>query len=158
MARRIITQEDVKAAAASGALQIGPDDVVTQAARDLAKRSGVSIDAAPGAAAPSPMPVGLPSGALPVAPSGEMAVVTAVGRNRLHILAEITGAIAELNGSVHDISQRIVGDYFSTVLTVDLTSVDSFGTFKAALEGLSHEGDYRVLVQHERIFRAMHRL
>jgi len=157
MPRRIITREDVQAAQGSGALELGPDDVLTQAARELAQRAGVTIQqasAAPTSPAPAPFGPGPHAG-----PSGaEMAVVTAVGRNRLHILAEITGAIAGLNGSVHDISQRIVGDYFSLVLTVDLDRVESFGAFKGALEGLSREGDYRVLVQHERIFRAMHRL
>ena len=84
--------------------------------------------------------------------------MTAVGRNRRHILAEITQRISDLGGSVHDISQRIVGDYFSTIFIVDLEQAESFGRFKAELEQLSQEGDYKVVAQHERVFRAMHRL
>ena len=57
-----------------------------------------------------------------------------------------------------DLSQRIVGDYFSTILIIDLEAVESFGTFKSEMEALSHSGDYKVVVQHERIFKAMHRL
>ena len=67
-------------------------------------------------------------------------------------------ALADLNGSVNEISQQIVGDYFSTILMVDLSDVESCGAFKAQVESLGREGDYKVVVQHERIFRAMHRL
>jgi ACT domain-containing protein len=155
MARPIVTKADVQAAK-GGTLQVSADAVVTEAARDLAERVGVTITverlhdtalpAAPGAPGrPSPDPV-------------NRCLVTAVGRNRPRVLAEITQRIGELDGNILDLSQRIVDAYFSTILIVDLDAVASFGSFKAELEALSRDGDYKVVVQHERIFQAMHRL
>lgn len=46
--RRVITERDVAAARQSGVrLTIGPDDVITPAARDAAHRLGMSLDEAP---------------------------------------------------------------------------------------------------------------
>ncbi|RMG17377.1 MAG: ACT domain-containing protein [Planctomycetota bacterium] len=155
MARPIVTRADV--AAAQGSLEVPADAVVTEAARELAERRGIALRRAGTEASPSaPSPA---EGGLPPAPEApNRCLVTAVGRNRPGILAEISARIAELGGSVHDISQQIVGDYFSTLLMVDLADIESFGDFKRQLEALGHEGDYKLLVQHERIFRAMHRL
>jgi ACT domain-containing protein len=160
VARPVVTAEDVKAAAAAGALEVTADAVITEAARELAKRTGVTLrTVSDGAVAPANRTGGPPAPAPRGAPEAtNRCLVTAVGRNRVSILAEITAKISDLQGSVHDISQRIVGDYFSTIFVVDLASVDTFGRFKAELEGLSQAGDYKIVVQHERIFRAMHRL
>ncbi len=154
MARPIITREDVKAAK-QGTLEVSAEAVVTQAARELAARSGVTIQLA-GTPALTPLPASLSDA--PAPPDENRCLVTCVGRNRPFILAEITQRMAELGGSVHDISQRLVGDYFSTIFVVDLAGVESFGVFKAEMEDLSTQGDYKVVVQHERIFKAMHRL
>ena len=154
--KRILTRADVEAAGSGGTLELGPDDVLTGAARDLAQRLGVKLNRGGGGLPPGPA-----GGAVPrvtAVEEGDKAIVTAVGRNRPFILAELTTRIAELGGNVHDISQRIVEDYFSSVLMVELSGVDRFATFKAELEALSREGDYKVVVQHERIFQAMHRV
>jgi ACT domain-containing protein len=163
MARRILTKADVEAARSKGELTLGPDDFLTEAAREYANRIGLAlrepgVAGAPATSAPSG---GSSVGHAPLrddALSGEGAIVTAIGRNRPHILAELTQRIADLNGNITDISQRLVQDYFSTILMVDLAEVGEFAQFKAEMEALSREGDYRVVVQHERIFRAMHRI
>ncbi|MEZ6185206.1 MAG: ACT domain-containing protein [Planctomycetota bacterium] len=156
--KRIVTREDIEVARDAGRpLGVGPDDVVTEAARELAARWGVTIqvmgvDESAGAHRPTVGEV------LAGSPPPERAVVSAVGRNRRGILAELTAQIAALGGSVEDISQRIVSGYFSAIFMVDLSEVDEFATLKHGLEALSVPGDYKVVVQHERIFQAMHRL
>jgi len=152
--RPVVTKEDVEAARSAGALEIDADAVITQAARELAERTGVTLRRATG---PALAPLPASPGPAPQEPR-DACVVTAVGRNRPFILSELTTRIAELKGNIQDISQRIVGGYFSTILVVDLERVETFGSFKAELEGLSRENDYKVIVQHERLFNAMHRL
>ncbi|MBI4577019.1 MAG: ACT domain-containing protein [Planctomycetes bacterium] len=86
-------------------------------------------------------------------------VVSVVGKNRTHVLAELTGRVAELGGDIVDITQRLIAGYFSMVMVVDIRGVQgSFGDFRRALEALSKENDYQVTVQHEKIFRTMHRV
>ena len=159
MARRVLTRADVEAARAEGRLELGPRDVLTPAARELAERVGVEVRKA---GEPAPAPAPRPSRALASHPdaqqAAERAVVTAVGRNRPFVLSELTTRISELGGNIEDITQRIVGDYFSTIMMVDLTAVQAFGPFKAQVESLSRDGDYKVIVQHERLFSAMYRV
>ncbi|MFG0319829.1 MAG: ACT domain-containing protein [Planctomycetota bacterium JB042] len=89
----------------------------------------------------------------------DVVVVTAVGRNRPHVLAELATGIAEVGGDIQEISQRIVDGWFHTILTVDMSRAPgAFPEAKAALEGLSRDDDYTVRVQHERVFRYMHRI
>lgn len=90
---------------------------------------------------------------------GSVVVVTAVGRNRPRVLAELAAGIADFGGDIQEISQRIVDGWFHTILTVDVTRAPgAFPEAKAALEGLSQDGDYTVHVQHEKVFRYMHRI
>lgn len=89
----------------------------------------------------------------------DVIVVTAVGRNRPRVIAELASGIADQEGDIQEISQRIVGGHFHSILTVDTSrSPHGFGEIKAALEKLSREGDYIVHVQHEKVFKYMHRI
>ena len=169
MTRRVVTKEDVLAAK-GGLLEVGPEDVVTAAALEASTREGVRIvraGDAPEKPAPAPAPAasatpwdGFAAGNAAVsADSAPAAFVTAVGKNRPYVLAEITTKIGELNGDIYDISQRIISGYFSTIFVVDISRVSTdFAGFKRTLEALSREGDYKIVVQHERVFRAMHRI
>lgn len=88
-----------------------------------------------------------------------MVVVTAVGQNRPRVLAELATGISDLNGDIQEISQRIVGGHFHTIITVDTSRSEvEFIEIKRALEGLSKQGDYQVHVQHEKVFQYMHRI
>jgi len=168
MPRRYLTAEDVLRA---GTAEIVIDEatVVTPQALETAEGAGIAIRTAAGAHRQPPPDRG-PDAAramheLPNLPeptgTGDAetgAVVTAVGKNRPGVLAEITGAIAELGANVLDISQKMVGGYFHLILTVDLATEASFEEVKGRLQCLGGEGDYMVRVVHERVFRFMHRI
>lgn len=161
MARRFITREDVTREARDGVLEVGPDDIITAAAEEIATRRKISIRRSDAPRAPGAPPSDAPVFAPPrsTAADGGQVIVAAVGRNRPYVLAEITTRLAELGGNIRDISQSIVQDYFQTLLIVDISEIaGDFKTFKERLEELSREGDYRLSVQHEDVFRAMHRI
>ena len=47
----------------------------------------------------------------------------------------MTARIAELGGDILDISQTLVGDYFTMIVVVDTATLDvAFADFKAAME------------------------
>jgi ACT domain-containing protein len=179
VARRFLTAEDVRRFAsqrggqpggAAGELALEPGTLATPHALEEAERLGVRITAAGGSAYAEPAPDRGPDAeravrALPNLPEPEAGdelatgiVVTAIGRNRPGVLAEITGAVARVEGSVHDISQKMIEGYFHMVLTVELPPGTRFGAVKAALECLGGVDDYVVRVMHERVFRFMHRV
>jgi len=89
---------------------------------------------------------------------GHGVVVTAVGRNRPGVLAEITVALAQVQANVLDISQKMIEGYFHMIVTVELPPGASFGDVKKHLECLGGPDDYIVRVMHERVFRFMHRI
>jgi ACT domain-containing protein len=162
MARRFITREDVLNEARDGLLEVDADDIITAAAEEIAARKGIRVErraAATPLATPGPERAPVHAAAPMSAKLAPHVIVSAVGRNRGRVLAEITTRIADLEGSILDISQSIVKGYFSTLLIVDISNIGSdFKVFKDKLESLSKDGDYRLIVQHEETFRAMHRI
>jgi len=89
----------------------------------------------------------------------ENVIVTVVGKNRVGVLGEVTTAIADLNGNIMDISQKMMGDYFNLLMIVDITGIrGDFSAFKETLEQLGNARGYRLSVQHERAFQYMHRI
>lgn len=89
----------------------------------------------------------------------ENVVVTVVGKNRVGVLGEVTTAIAEMNGNIMDISQKMIQDYFNLLMIVGISEIQcDFAEFKDRLERLGEEKGYRLNVQHERMFQYMHRI
>jgi ACT domain-containing protein len=168
MTRRYLTTEDVLSAQ-GGEILIGDDTVVTPQALETAESAGITIRTRAGLYREPPPDRGpdasfamreLPH--LPEPPdAGETtsgAVVTAVGRNRPGVLSEITAALASFDASVLDVSQKMIEGYFHLILTVELSSMHSFGEVQTCLQCLGGPEDYAVHVMHERVFRFMHRV
>ena len=172
MARRFLTSDDLRRMAAGGKeVVVDEETIVTAAAMELARAHGIAILTGRGARWSEPRPDRGPDAEraqrmlphLPE-PAGDPdevvtgVVVTAVGRNRPGILAEITASLAAAQGSVHDISQKMVEGYFHMVITVELPPGTTFGAVKRHMECLGGPEDYVVRVMHERLFRFMHRI
>ena len=86
-------------------------------------------------------------------------IVTVVGKNRVGVLSETTGKIAELKGNIMDISQKMIKGYFNLIMIVDIAKIElDFASFKKELERLGKEKGYNVSVQHEKVFHYMHRI
>jgi len=91
--------------------------------------------------------------------SSNEVIVTVVGRNRPGVLAEVTSAIASMNGNVMDINQKMLDEFFNLIMIVDLgTSKVPFEEFQKNLEALGRDKAYSIHVQHEKVFRYMHRV
>ena len=170
MAKRFLTAEDVRQ---SGAREIVVDEqtIVTPQALEAAQSANIVIRTKIGAYT-EPKPDRGPDAeralrSLPHLPepatdtaegSGGGAVITAVGKNRAGVLAELTGALGGAGVSVHDISQRVIDGYFHLILVVELDPGVSFGPLKQQLECMGGPDDYAVRVMHQRVFRFMHRV
>jgi ACT domain-containing protein len=168
MARRFLTADDVRHA---GSKEIVVDEhtLVTPQALETAQSAGITIRTKSGTWA-EPKPDRGPDAdralrSLPHLPepeaddvSGASVIITAVGKNRAGVLAELTGAVAQAGISVHDISQRVVDGYFHLILVCELEPGASFGPLKEKLECMGGPDDYAVRVMHQRVFRFMHRV
>lgn len=90
----------------------------------------------------------------------ERIVVAANGRNRAGVVARLTAAIDEFSGDIRDISQTIVGEYFTMIIVVDISGATRQGAHFASLrERLRHAGQelgVHVVVLHDDILSSMH--
>lgn len=87
------------------------------------------------------------------------AIVTAVGKDQVGIIAALCGKLSERNVNVLDISQTILQEYFTMVMLVDVSKCTV--PFAQLAQELSDDGKERSLdirVQREDIFNAMHRI
>lgn len=85
------------------------------------------------------------------------AIVTVLGKDKVGIIAKVAVKLAEYNINVLDISQTILEDNFTMVMSVDMTLCrESFGTIKEMLNGLGEEMGLSIRIQRTEIFDAMY--
>ncbi len=86
-------------------------------------------------------------------------IVTAFGQNKKGILAGLTGTIASLDCDIIDLSQKILQEFFTIMLLIDSSGSEyDFETVKSRLIETGEKYDLKVIVQHEDIFKQMHRV
>ena len=87
------------------------------------------------------------------------AVVTVMGVDRKGIIAKVSTCLSENNINILDINQTIMQDIFTMVMLVDLAEAESkFAKESAELATLGEELGLEIKIQHEDIFRSMHRI
>ena len=87
------------------------------------------------------------------------AIVTVVGVDKIGIIAGVSKTLAECNVNIMDISQTILQDYFTMMMLVDLSKIEM--TLEELNEQLQQTGTdlgVSIRLQHEEIFRSMHRI
>ena len=86
-------------------------------------------------------------------------VITVVGKDRVGIIAAITSLLAENQVNIEDITQKILGEYFTMILIGDISCCTKpLAELKAHLVQKGEEIGVQVFLQHTSIFRAMHRI
>ena len=89
-------------------------------------------------------------------------VVTVTGMNRAGIVAGFASLVAEFNADILDISQTIVGGFFTMIMILDLNGLGArgrtFSELKQRLLALGTRLGVQVVAVHEEIFRGMQRI
>ena len=89
----------------------------------------------------------------------EHAVVTVTGLDRVGIVAGVAKTLADYHVNIVDISQTILKDIFAMILLVDISAADNdLLELTKALEATGEALGVKIMVQHEDIFRYMHRI
>ena len=87
------------------------------------------------------------------------AVMTTTGRNSKGIVARVTAHIAELGGDILDISQTLVGDFFTMIIVIDVASLSvPFERFQEELQEAARELGCQVMLMHEQVMSSLHRV
>ncbi|MBP2171951.1 ACT domain-containing protein [Methanococcus voltae] len=89
----------------------------------------------------------------------ENVVITVIGLDKPGIVAGITKIIADSNSNIVDIKQTIMQDLFTMIMMIDIeNSNKQLPELKEELEKLGAEINVKITIQHENIFKYMHRL
>jgi ACT domain-containing protein len=86
-------------------------------------------------------------------------IVTALGPDKHGLLAALATTVAEGNANVDDVSQTVTGGLFTMIMFVSFAGGET--TLAALQEALARTGSevgLQITVQHEDIFRFMHRV
>ena len=87
------------------------------------------------------------------------AIVTIIGSDRVGIIAGISGALAEADVNILDISQSVIREFFTMIMMVEMSQTSApFDDLRARLTRKGDELGVKVEIQREEIFQAMHRI
>jgi ACT domain-containing protein len=86
-------------------------------------------------------------------------IVTALGPDSHGLLAQVATTIAEQNANVDDVSQTVANGMFTMIMFVSFDQGETtIADLKAALEVTGDRIGLQISVQHENIFKFMHRI
>jgi len=87
------------------------------------------------------------------------AIVTVVGNDKVGIIARVSAKLAECEINILDISQTIMQDIFTMIMLVDTEkSNKNIEEISNELKTLSDEIGVDIRIQHQGIFKSMHRI
>jgi ACT domain-containing protein len=89
----------------------------------------------------------------------EQVVITVMGQDRTGIVAIVSQVLYNANANIIDISQTIMEDIFAMILMVDISQANqNLIELKESLSQAGQKLGVNIVVQHEDIFRYMHRI
>lgn len=87
------------------------------------------------------------------------ALVTVTGQDRMGIIAGVSTKLSELDINILDITQTILGGYFTMMMIVDLDGcMESFARIEEALCAVGGGLGMTIQLQRMDIYDAMHRI
>lgn len=87
------------------------------------------------------------------------AVITVIGYDKVGIIASVSGILAEAKINILDISQTIMQDMFTMIMLVNIEKcTESFDTIVKRLNDAGEELGMSIRIQHEDVFKSMHRI
>lgn len=85
--------------------------------------------------------------------------ITVIGKDQKGIIAKISNAVYSHNINIEDLNQKIMGGYFVMTMLADMSdSPITITQLKKELAGIEEEMGLKIQVQHEDIFKVMHRV
>jgi ACT domain-containing protein len=86
-------------------------------------------------------------------------ILTSFGLNKPGIVASVTKALAENSCDILDLSQKIMGDFFTMIMIIDITaSPKDLSEVQREMQKVAEDLKIKIYLQHEDVFRFMHRI
>ena len=89
----------------------------------------------------------------------ELLFITVIGQDRKGIVAKISDYLFKNDINIEDISQKIIGTYFVMMMLVNINESDrEIDEIRGGLEEIGKDLGMHIQIQHENIFKMMHRV
>ncbi len=89
----------------------------------------------------------------------ELLFITVIGADKKGIVAKVSNLLYRCDINIEDINQRIMGTYFVMTMLVDMKESNlSLEKVREELEKIGEELKLKIQIQHENIFKMMHRI
>jgi len=86
-------------------------------------------------------------------------ILTSFGLNHPGIIAGVTKALGDANCDIQDLSQKILGDFFTMIMVVDISaSQKDLKEIQEEMNKIAELLKIKIYLQHEDVFRYMHRI
>ena len=100
-----------------------------------------------------------PNSILVEEPGKEYSFVTVLGRDQKGIVAKISTLLFQHNINIEDIAQKVMHGHFVMIMMVDFKdSPSDLEDVKAGLDKIAKEIGLDIQIQHEALFKSMHRI
>lgn len=86
--------------------------------------------------------------------SGEVYVLSAVGRDRVGLVAQVSRFCCDRGVNVLDLASHVDADQYTMMLQLDLSDIQSLEEFKEELAVFGMKTSLNLVLQHNDIFRA----
>ena len=87
------------------------------------------------------------------------AILSVIGKDRVGIIARVSGYLQSIGVNIEDISQTVLQDYFAMIMLADISAAKvKFDKISADLDAMSKEMGLSIRLQHEDLFNAMNRI
>ena len=98
-------------------------------------------------------------------PDGELnlssgrVILTSFGLNTTGIVSSISAALSEAQCDILDISQKIMQEFFTMIMMIDITnSPKDIKDLQEIMKSIAERLKVKIYLQHEDVFRFMHRI
>jgi len=89
----------------------------------------------------------------------ELLFITVIGQDKKGIVARISNLLYECNVNIEDISQGIMEGYFIMTMAVDMREANrDLEAIGSALQALGKDMGMTIQIQHQNVFKMMHRI
>lgn len=86
-------------------------------------------------------------------------ILTSFGLNSSGIIARITTKLSEFQCDIRDLSQKIMDEFYTMIMVIDITnSPNDLREIQEEMKNLAAEMKVKIYIQHEDVFRYMHRI
>ncbi len=89
----------------------------------------------------------------------DLVFITVIGKDQKGIIARISNAVFKHDINIEDLNQKVMDGYFVMTMLVDMSdSMLTISELKKELATIGSQMDLSIQIQHENIFKAMHRV